>query len=331
MIEMKRQGSHLLRSLKNRIVTAPTRQTEGSDDQARRSHTSIDSPSVRIAMSLSISAIESLEHYFRDGGVSIVQAAFAHTYFVHPDRVRKRTPYYPDRARFSRTHYPGLGKGRSAKWHGDGREVRLDDNQFAQIAWEGYTGNPIARGSGYGLRHIWGNPWDPDAFTAGWNFCYMPFWAGMLTEHQHPYPILQDAIRQVSWDLYFRDRPVCPVPEFVENPGTDLASLLDGQPILVLKREVSPAQSRSKPSSTNSAGEFDSVFEHMKAIRTQTRQSWVNIRKAARLLQGKEYRAFGTRNVENGAKSCVRKINRETGLSFRQIEELLDQHGLGHE
>ena len=151
----------------------------------------------------------------------------------------------------------------------------------------------------------------------------MPFWAGLLTEEHHPHDELVSAVRQASWDLYFRANRVCEPPEFVEDPGMDLASLLDGQPILVLKREVSPAQSRSKRSSTNSAGEFESVFEHMKAIRTQTRQSLVNIRKASRLLQGKEYRAFGTRNVENGAKSCVRKINRETGLSFRQIEDLL--------
>ena len=33
----------------------------------------------------------------------------------------------------------------------------------------------------------------------------MPFWAGMLTEEQHPHPELERAIRQASWDLYFRD------------------------------------------------------------------------------------------------------------------------------
>ena len=24
------------------------------------------------------------------------------------------------------------------------------------------------------VRHIWGEPWNPDASTAGWNLCYMP-------------------------------------------------------------------------------------------------------------------------------------------------------------
>ena len=97
-------------------------------------------PALSIADGVSVSAIESLQNYFREGGVSIVQAAFAHTYFVHPDRVREKTPYYPDRARFSRRHYPGLEKGSHATWSGDGREVRLDDNQYAQSAWEQFLG-----------------------------------------------------------------------------------------------------------------------------------------------------------------------------------------------
>ena len=333
MVEMKRQGSRWLRSLKTRIAPARLRQTESATNQAQRSHASTGSLNVRIATSLSISAIESLEMYFREGGVSIVQAAFERTYFVHPDNVRERTPYYPNRARFSRIHYPGLNKGSSAQWQGDGREVRLDDNQFAQIAWEGYTGHPIARGSGYGLRHIWGNPWNPDAFTAGWNFCYMPFWAGMLTERQHPHPQLEKAIRQASWDLYFSNNPVCRRPVFVENPGLDLASLLDGQALLILRRGASRPQTRPRPrpTSANSATSYGNALEHIKAIRTHTRQSWVNIYKASRLLQGKEHEPFGTHNVENGAKSCVRKINRETGLSFSQIENVLDQNGLGHD
>ena len=297
-------------------------------DQAQASDTSIGPPNMRVPTDPAFFAIESLEKYFRESGVSIIQAAFAHTYFVHPDMVSERTPYYPDRARVSRIHYPDLVKGNDAKWSGDGREVRLDDNQYAQSAWERYTGQRIARGSGYGLRHIWGNPWDPDAFTAGWNFCYMPFWAGLLTEEHHPHDELVRAIRQSSWDLYFRENPVCQPPEFVENPGLDLASLLNGQAILVLKRKVSSGQSRSKSSNVNSAAQYDSVFEHMKAIRTQTRQSWINIRKASRLLQGKEYGAFGTLNVENSAKYCVRKIHLETSLSFEQIENLLDQEEL---
>ena len=286
-------------------------------------------PNLRIINEIPVSAIQSLEHYFSQGGASIVQAAFAHSYFVNPDKVRENTPYYQDRARRSRKHYPGLEKGSYATWSGDGRQVRLDDNRYAQNAWVGYTRHQIARGSGYGLRHVWGHPWNPEAFTAGWNFCYMPFWAGMLTERQHPYPELEEAIRQASWDLYFRENPVCQPPDFVKDPGMDLESVLDGYPLLVLEAPSRPTQPRTNGSYTADAG--DDVLEHVKAIRKATNQSWVNIRKGARLLQGKPFRPFGTRNVENNGKSVVRRICRETGLSFEEIEALLKEHGLGHD
>ena len=288
-------------------------------------------PETQIITEFSISAIESLENYFRNAGSSLMRAAFAHTYFVHPDKVRERTPFFYDRARFSRVHYPGLGKGQDAIWNGDGREVRLDDNQYAQNAWERYTGTKIARGSGYSLRHIWGHTWDPDAFTAGWNFCYMPFWAGMLTEKQHSHSGLEPAIRQAAWDLYFRNDPACNPPDFVEDPGVDLESVLEGQPLRIMRRESvrRVSVSRSTSPQTPRPETEGTTFDQVKAIRQRANQSWVNIRKASRLLQGKEYGEFGTRNVESSAKSIVRKISRETGMSPRDIEALLDEHGLG--
>ena len=65
----------------------------------------------------------------------------------------------------------------------------------------------------------------------------MPFWAGMLTEEQHPHPELPEAIRQASWDLFFSGTSVCDPPEFVSNPGLDLDALLDGKSLLILSRE----------------------------------------------------------------------------------------------
>ena len=129
-----------------------------------------------------VAPVESLERYFKNGGATVLQAAFEHSYFADPDRVRQKTPLYPDRARFSREHYPNLKKGDRATWKG--QDVKLDDNSAAQRAWAKYSRRPIARASGYGVRHVWGHPWNPDAFTAGWNLCYMPFWAGMLTERR---------------------------------------------------------------------------------------------------------------------------------------------------
>ena len=148
-------------------------------------------PNFRIKTDDIIPAIQSLEEYFREGGASLVQAAFQHTYFVHPQAILNKTPLFPERARRSREHYPGIDKGQSTIWKaGDGREIILDDNSRAQMAWKRYTGHGLSRHSGYGVRHIWGNTHNPDAFTAGWNLCYMPFWAGMLTEDQHPHPEL---------------------------------------------------------------------------------------------------------------------------------------------
>ena len=179
-----------------------------------------------------VSPIQSLDGYLQKGGVNIIQAAFEHSFFAHPDKVRAKTPWYPERARRSREHYPGLNKGDRATWKG--RRVRLDDNSSAQRAWESYSGRRLERQSGYSVRHVWGHPWNPDAFTAGWNLCYMPFWAGMLTEDQHRHPELERAIRQAAWDLYFRENPVCDHLDFVEDPGVDLYSILGEQLLLIL-------------------------------------------------------------------------------------------------
>ena len=282
-------------------------------------------PNARIHNGDIVSAIQSLEDYFRDGGVSIIQAAFAHSYFVHPDEVRMKTPYFPDRARKSRKHYPGHGKGEITKWQSDGREVRLDDNQYAQLAWSKYSGRPIVRGSGYGLRHIWGHPWDPNSFTAGWNFCYMPFWAGMLTEKQHPHSELEKAIRQASWDIYFRENQVCTPPDFVENPGMDLASMLGEQPLLILTRTTQGNSIQPKRPPYDSLVASGDVVASVKAIRAKANQSWSNIYKAARALQGKEHDPFGTPNVAANAKSIVWKIEREVGLTPARLEVFLDQ------
>ena len=72
----------------------------------------------------------------------------------------------------------------------------------------------------------------------------------------------------------------------------------------------------------------DRRLEQVKLIRSQAHQSWSNIRKAVTALQGREHEPFGSPNVENGAKSCARKIQREAELSLAQIEDLLDENGL---
>ena len=68
-------------------------------------------------------SVSALEDYLRRAGVTITQAAFAHSYFIQPDAVRAKTPYFPDRARFSRKNHPGALKGDRVVWEPDGREV----------------------------------------------------------------------------------------------------------------------------------------------------------------------------------------------------------------
>lgn len=92
------------------------------------------------------SPVEILEGYLDRAGWTILQAAFEHSFFVDPDAVRARTPYFPDRARYSRETYPNGRRGAKAMWKG--REVILDDNAYAQQAWRRYTGRRIYRGSG---------------------------------------------------------------------------------------------------------------------------------------------------------------------------------------
>jgi hypothetical protein len=115
-------------------------------------------------------SVRTLERYFTEGGVSLVRAVFENTFFADPDVVRVNPTWFLDYARRSREHYPGLERGEPAVWQG--RAVRLSDNARAQMAWERYT-RPLLRGSGYSICHIWGHPWDPVAFTAGWNLAYM--------------------------------------------------------------------------------------------------------------------------------------------------------------
>ena len=42
--------------------------------------------------------VSALEEYSRSAGVTVIRAAFAHSYFIHPTSVKAKTPYFPDRA-----------------------------------------------------------------------------------------------------------------------------------------------------------------------------------------------------------------------------------------
>jgi hypothetical protein len=263
--------------------------------------------------------IQVLEAHLERAGTSLIKAAFRYSFFIDPERVRERCPYYPNRARMSREHYPGADRGSERQWKD--QPVRLGDNSRAQMAWAGYTGRAIARGSGYGVRHIWGNPWDPNAFTAGWNLCYMPFWLGMLTEDQHPHAALVRAIQQASFDLYFKSNPVCDKPDYVVDPGLDLADLVDGEAIQLLTTAQGAPRER-KPLGVHTS-EPGTPEDRIKSIRSNASASWSNLVKASAALQGLPHDAFGTEKVESSSKSVVRRMCRETGLSFHEVHHIL--------
>ncbi len=270
-----------------------------------------------------------LESFLERAGTTIVQAAFRYSFFIDPERVRQRTPYFGDRARKSREHYPKGDRGDMRQWKGV--DVRLGDNGRAQMAWEKYTGRPIARGSGYGVRHIWGNPWDPFAFTAGWNLCYMPFWLGMITEKQHPHDQLQRAIQQASYDLYFRDEPVCQRPDYVIDPALDLRELLGEQPILILDNEEARTGTDRLTHRRDEVVMPLNAQDRILAIRKAANASWSNIVKGIAALDARSHEPFGTVNVANSSKSVVRRMLKETGLSLPQLEAAVAELASRHE
>jgi hypothetical protein len=259
--------------------------------------------------------ISILESLLTAAGSSLIKATFDYCFFVSPEAVRAKCPYFPERARLSREHYSGSLSGQSADWNG--RTVVLGDNRRAQRAWAAYTKRAVARSSGYGVRHIWGHPWDPDAFTAGWNLCYMPFWLGMLTEEQHPHPFVQKLIQQVSFDLFFKSGCVSTVPSYVSDPGLDLERFLDGHKIQILGK--SAAKRIPQPIDADV-----SPLEKVKMIRRQRSQSWANLLKAANDLRGLPHAPFGTANVKSNSRSVVRLILRETGLELDALAQMLE-------
>ena len=97
-----------------------------------------------------------------------------------------------------------------------------------------------------------------------------------------------------------------------------------------MNKETLTSRTCSSLSANTPNGKVE-IFECIKEIRRQRNRSWLNIRKAARALQGKNHEPFGTPKVESVSKSDVRKICSETNLTFSQLEALLDEHGLGLE
>ena len=160
----------------------------------------------------------------------------------------EQTPLFPERARRSREHYPRIDKGQTTTWEGRRRtEIILDDNSRAQMAWERYTGEQTGPAVGYGVDISGETPTTPMRSPLAGNLCYMPFWAGMLTEDQHPLPELQTAIRQLRGISIFLSPQCARAPTSWSDPGIDLPALLDGTPLMVLYRDSKGAAPETAP------------------------------------------------------------------------------------
>ncbi|MGO9754695.1 MAG: hypothetical protein ACLP8S_25270 [Solirubrobacteraceae bacterium] len=99
--------------------------------------------------------MKTLEAIFASGGISLVTSVFHNTFFLHPSVVRRRTPYFPAFARYSREHCGAGTKGATALWRGS----PCASMTTAARRWPGrkkYSGRALSRGVGFAIRHISG-------------------------------------------------------------------------------------------------------------------------------------------------------------------------------
>ena len=282
-------------------------------------HWEIVLPETRLHDGGLVSPVESLERYFRDrrydnppGGVRAFllrpPGQGPAEYAAVPGPGETQPGALPQARQGCSRHLAGAGSQARRQLEGPtglGALYRTPDRARFRLRRSPRLGTPL----GSGRVH-----------RPGWNLCYMPFWAGMLTERQHPHPELEMAVRQAAWDLYFRADPVCDPPDFVTDPGIDLDALLDGQPILLLLGGNAPTGRRSLHADASG----DEIDAHIREVRKITNQNWSNLRKAVLSLQGKPHEPFGTGNVESTAQSVVRRIGRETGVDLAGLEERLN-------
>ena len=127
----------------------------------------------------------------------------------------------------------------------------------------------------------------------------------------------------MSFDLYFRERPVCARPEYVRDPGMDLAALIALNPVRLLRPATAAKQRQPLPAA--SGIEPSTAMQKVIEIRKQRSQSWLNLRKAACALQDQPHEPFGIPNVEANAKSVVRAMMRESRLTIVELAAIFER------
>ncbi|MGO9754764.1 MAG: hypothetical protein ACLP22_25445, partial [Solirubrobacteraceae bacterium] len=59
------------------------------------------------------------------------------------------------------------------------------------------------------------------------------------------------------------------------------------------------------------------------ALRARSNRSWSNIEKAIAALQARPHEPFGTANVEASAKSVVKRMCKDLGLTLDELEHVI--------
>lgn len=101
--------------------------------------------------------------------------------------------------------------------------------------------------------------------------------------------------------------------------------LRDGRPPILLSKKGHNLveQNNQTNSSTNAADDSENdVWNVVKQIRTKKSQSWAQLREGCNAI------LTGSYNCRSGAKSFANVVIRDTGLSARDILEMLDNKGL---
>lgn len=110
-----------------------------------------------------------------------------------------------------------------------------------------------------------------------------------------------------------------------ENPELH-HPLRDGRPPILLSKKghelVEQSNQKNNYASSKDDDSNDDVWNTIKQIRSKKHQSWVQLREGCNAI------LTGSSNCRPGAKSFANVVMRDTGLSARDILEMLDKQGL---
>lgn len=129
----------------------------------------------------------------RAGYGSILEAVCRHTRFLHPRTVEQTggQPLFPVIRNPNR-------RGEIVSLE-DGRQVMFDDNTTPTLAFLWAAAR--SKGRDVQCNHLWGDPRNPDTYTALWNLCVTPAFLAKTTDGSN-HPTVLAALRYRAADLY---------------------------------------------------------------------------------------------------------------------------------